>query len=211
MEMSGTRQIMASQADVWRALNDPVVLRKCIPGCESLEKIDDANLKGVVALRMGPMALKFAGDVALSNLNPPNSYRLSGSGKAGVAGFASGFADVVLAPKDGGTELTYKVESTVGGRMAQLGSRLIDATAAQLAGEFFDKFASEVGPAPVAAIAAAAAGGKDGAASGATAAVAKSPARAVTAANRSGMPAWMWALAAIALVAALVYILKGLH
>ena len=201
MEMSGSRQIQAAQDVVWRALNDPVILQKCIPGCESLEKIDDTTMKGVVALRMGPMALKFAGDVALSNLNPPTSYRLTGSGKAGPAGFASGFADVKLAPKDGGTELSYKVESTVGGRMAQLGSRLIDATAAQLAGEFFDKFAAEVAPAPVPS--AAAASGQGGSAAAA-------PARSVAKASGSGMPAWMWAVAAVALVAALVYILKGL-
>ena len=150
MEMSGSRQINAPQADVWRNLNDPAVLQRCIPGCESLEKVDDSNLKGVVAIRLGPMALRFNGDVQLSNINPPSSYRLSGSGKAGPAGFANGFADVSLAPKDGGTLLSYKVESTVGGRMAQLGARLIDATAAQLAGEFFDKFAAEFVPAAAA-------------------------------------------------------------
>ncbi len=195
MEMSGSRQIQAAQDVVWRALNDPAVLQKCIPGCETLEKIDDANMKGVVALRMGPMALKFSGDVQLSNLKPPNSYRLTGSGKAGPAGFASGFADVTLAPKDGGTELSYKVESTVGGRMAQLGSRLIDATAAQLAGEFFDTFAAEVAPASVPSAAVASG-------SNSSAAAAKS--------GGSGMPAWMWGIAAIVLVAAVVYILKGM-
>lgn len=207
MEMSGSRQIMASQAEVWRALNDPAVLQRCIPGCESLEKIDDTNMKGVVGLRMGPMALKFAGDVALSNLNPPKSYRLTGSGKAGPAGFASGFADVTLATKDGGTELSYKVESTVGGRIAQLGSRLIDATAAHLAGEFFDKFAAELAPAPMAA-AGPAAGAGAGAGGGFAIA---STAKAVAKTGGSGMPAWLWAIAAAIFVAAVVYILKGMH
>jgi len=176
MQMSGTRQIAAPQAEVWRKLNDPEVLKRCIPGCESLEKTDDANMKGVVAVKLGPMALRFNGDVQLSNINAPNSYRLSGSGKAGPAGFASGFADVKLEPKDGGTLLTYNVESTVGGRMAQLGARLIDATAAQLAGQFFDKFAAEVAPTAAATAGAAAASGAG-----------------VTAARR-GLPIWAWAI-----------------
>jgi len=196
MEMSGTRQIQAAQADVWRALNDPAVLKKCIPGCESLEKLDDTHMKGTVALRMGPMALKFSGDVALSNLNPPNSYRLTGSGKAGPAGFASGFADVVLAPKGSGTELSYKVESSVGGRIAQLGARLIDATAAQLAREFFDTFAAEVAPAP--ALAAASVPGA-------------AASRATAPAKPSGMPMWGWGVAVLAVIGALIYAFKWLH
>ena len=196
MEMSGTRQIQAPQAEVWRKLNDPDVLQRCIPGCETLEKIDDTNMKGVVAMRLGPMALRFTGDVQLSNLNPPTSYRLTGSGKAGPAGFASGFADVSLLPKDGGTELSYKVESTVGGRMAQLGARLIDATAAQLAGEFFDKFAAEVAPAPVSL---------DGSAG--TAATG----RASVAAKATGTPVWLWAVIVIAVLAALIYAFQWMH
>ncbi len=199
MEMSGTRQIQAPQADVWKKLNDPAVLQRCIPGCESLEKIDDTNMKGVVALKLGPMAIRFNGDVRLSNLNPPNSYRLTGSGKAGPAGFASGFADVSLLPKDGGTELTYKVESTVGGRIAQLGARLIDATAAQLAGEFFDKFAAEVTPAM-----AVAAGASAISAAGRTAPPGKS-------AGSSSMPAWAWGVLALGVIAALIYAFKFMH
>jgi uncharacterized protein len=200
MEMSGSRQINASQAEVWRALNDPAVLQRSIPGCEALEKIDDTNMKGTVALRLGPMALKFSGDVQLSNLNPPNSYRLTGSGKAGPAGFASGFADVTLVPKDGGTELTYKVESTVGGRMAQLGARLIDATAAQLAGEFFDKFAAEVAPAPVPSAAVAGAASSTSVGPGA----AKEGYSISKQLAKSGIPVWLWIAVAVTVVAALI-------
>ncbi len=198
MEMSGTRQIQASQAAVWRALNDPAILQKCIPGCEALEKLDDTNMKGTVALRMGPMALKFTGDVVLSNINAPNSYRLTGSGKAGPAGFASGFADVTLAPKDGGTELSYKVESTVGGKIAQLGSRLIDATAAQLAGQFFDKFAAEVAPPAAAAPAAVGASVPQAAREGYS--LRKQLAK-------TGIPIWLWVAVAIAILASLVRLL----
>lgn len=147
MEMSGSRQLPAPQAEVWRKLNDVDVLKRCIPGCETLEKTGENDLKATVALRLGPMSVRFNGDVQLQNLNPPNSYRIAGQGKGGPAGFASGHADVTLAPKDGGTLLSYAVQSTVGGKIAQLGARLIDATAAQLADEFFAKFAAEF-PAP---------------------------------------------------------------
>jgi len=194
MQMSGSRQIAAPQAEVWRKLNDPETLKRCIPGCESLEKTDDTNMKGVVSVKLGPMALKFNGDVQLSNLDPPKSYRLSGSGKAGPAGFASGFADVTLDPKDGGTLLSYKVDSTVGGRMAQLGARLIDAAAAQLAGQFFDNFAAELAPA-------APAGAASVAASGRLAASAKS----------GGVPVWGWLLLAAVVLAALYYLFARSH
>jgi uncharacterized protein len=192
MQMSGTRQIAAAQAEVWRNLNDPEVLKRCIPGCESLEKTDDANMKGVVAIKLGPMALRFNGDVQLSNINAPNSYRLSGKGKAGPAGFASGFADVKLEPKDGGTLLTYNVESTVGGRMAQLGARLIDATAAQLAGQFFDKFAAEVAPAAAAT-------------AGAAVAASAASGSGATAAGR-WLPIWAWAIIGLIVLAALYFL-----
>jgi len=190
MQMSGTRQIAAPQAEVWRKLNDAEVLKRCIPGCESLEKTDDTNMKGVVAVKLGPMALRFNGDVQLSNIDAPKSYRLAGSGKAGPAGFASGFADVKLEPKDGGTLLTYNVESTVGGRMAQLGARLIDATAAQLAGQFFDKFAAEMAPA---------------AAMPAGIGPSAMPARAAQPAR--SLPVWGWVVLGLIVLAALYYLL----
>ena len=196
MEMTGSRQIAASQAEVWRALNDPAILKKCIPGCESLDKSDDTHMKGVVALKLGPMSLRFNGDVQLENLNPPDSYRLTGSGKAGPAGFASGYADVTLAPKEGGTLLTYNVQSNVGGKIAQMGARLIDATAASLAGQFFDKFAAEVAPA---------------AATIASGAVTAAAARSSMPAASSGpfsMPRWAWLIAAAVALAVIWYLMQ---
>jgi uncharacterized protein len=151
MKMSGTRQIQAPQADVWAKLNDVDVLKRCIPGCESLEKVGDNDLKSTVAVKMGPMNVRFSGAVTLSDLDPPTSYRISGKGQGGAAGFASGGANVHLAPQDGGTLLTYDVDATVGGKIAQLGARLIDATAASLANQFFDRFAAELAPAAAAA------------------------------------------------------------
>ena len=154
MKMSGTRQIQAPQADVWAKLNDVDVLKRCIPGCESLEKVGDNDLKSTVAVKIGPMNVRFSGAVTLSDLNPPTSYRISGKGQGGAAGFASGGANVKLQPRgdgaDGGTLLTYDVDATVGGKIAQLGARLIDATAASLANQFFDRFAAELAPATAA-------------------------------------------------------------
>ena len=139
MDMEGSETIAASVEDVWAALNDPEVLKACIPGCESLEKTSDTELAAVAALKIGPVKAKFAGEVTLSNLNPPHSYTISGEGKGGVAGFAKGGADVSLAPSDdGGTLLTYVVKADVGGKIAQLGSRLIDSTAKKLARQFFE-------------------------------------------------------------------------
>ena len=187
MEMSGSRQIAAPQARVWGSLNDAEVLKRCIPGCETLEKSDDTHMKGVVALKLGPMALRFNGDVQLENLNPPNSYRLTGSGKAGPAGFASGFADVKLQANDGGTLLTYSVQSNVGGKIAQMGARLIDATAAQLAGQFFDKFAAEVAPAT------------------ATGGNMAGPATTAAQSQPFSMPRWAWLILAAVVLVALWY------
>jgi uncharacterized protein len=190
MEMTGSRQLAASQSEVWRKLNDPEVLQRCIPGCESLEKIDDTHLKAAAALRLGPMAIKFTGEVELQNLNPPNSYRISGSGKGGPAGFASGYADVKLEPKDGGTLLSYQVNSTVGGKIAQLGSRLIDATAAQLAGQFFDKFAIEVETVA------------------APDQVAKGPTKTIDKPSAGAFPSWMiWAGVGLLVLLALYYLI----
>jgi carbon monoxide dehydrogenase subunit G len=145
MKMSGTRQLPASQADVWAALNDVDVLKRCIPGCQSLEKLSDTELKATVGLKVGPINAKFNGDVTLSDLNPPNSYRISGTGKGGAAGSATGGANVSLAANGGGTELTYDVDAKVSGKIAQLGARLIDATAASLSNKFFDNLAAEFG------------------------------------------------------------------
>lgn len=145
VDMSGEERIEAPIAEVWAALNDPAVLKACIPGCESLEKKTDTELAAVVSLKIGPIKAKFSGEVTLQNLNPPRSYTLVGEGKGGIAGFAKGGADVVLT-EDGpdATVLSYTARADVGGKIAQLGSRLIASTSKKLAGEFFSKFGDTV-------------------------------------------------------------------
>jgi carbon monoxide dehydrogenase subunit G len=131
---------------VWQALNDPEVLKACIPGCESLEKRSDTEMAATVVLRIGPVKATFQGQVELSNLDPPHSYTISGEGKGGIAGFAKGGADVKLAEDGpGATILSYTVKADVGGKIAQLGSRLIDSTSRKLAGQFFSNFGSRLG------------------------------------------------------------------
>ncbi len=146
MDMQGSERIHAPVDAVWKALNDPDVLRQAIPGCESLEKTSDTTMVAKVVLKIGPIKAKFEGAVELLNLNPPHSYTISGEGKGGLAGFAKGGADVSL-ESDGpsATVLTYVVKAEVGGKIAQLGSRLIDSTSKKLAAEFFSKFGSAVG------------------------------------------------------------------
>jgi hypothetical protein len=157
MDMTGEYRIAAPRDKVWQSLNDPAILQQCIPGCEALEKISDTELDGKVKAKVGPVSARFGGKVTLSDLDPPNSYKISGEGTGGAAGFAKGGAAVDLRDDNGATVLSYKVEANVGGKLAQIGSRLIDATARQMAENFFSKFAQVVGgPAPAAAAAAAA-------------------------------------------------------
>jgi hypothetical protein len=146
MDMTGERRIAAPKAAVWAALNDPEVLRESIPGCQSLEKVSDTEFKAVATLAIGPMKATFHGGVTLSDIDAPNSYRISGQGQGGAVGFAKGHADVKLAEDGDGTLLSYVVKADIGGKLAQLGSRLIDATAKKLAGEFFDSFSEVVAP-----------------------------------------------------------------
>jgi carbon monoxide dehydrogenase subunit G len=150
MIMEGEERIAAPVATVWAALNDAEVLKSSIPGCQSLEKKSDTELAATVVLKIGPIKATFLGAVTLSDLNPPHGYRISGEGKGGIAGFAKGGADVTLRP-DGtdATVLRYAAKADVGGKIAQLGSRLIDSTAKKLAGEFFQSFAQKVGAPPV--------------------------------------------------------------
>ena len=140
MHMSGEQRIAASRQRVWEALNDPEVLRQCIPGCQSLTKEADDRLAAVAEVKIGPIGARFKGLITLSDLDPPNGYRISGQGSGGVAGSAKGGATVRLRDEAGATILSYDVEAEVGGRMAQLGGPLIDATAKQLAQKFFAKF-----------------------------------------------------------------------
>jgi carbon monoxide dehydrogenase subunit G len=144
MNMTGERFIAAPRLAVWSALNDPEVLKACIPGCESLEKISDTQMKAVAGIKLGPVSAKFQGQVTLSDLDPPNGYRISGEGKGGPAGFAKGGAEVRLIDQNAGTLLTYSVDAQVGGKIAQVGARLIDATARTMAEQFFKKFAALV-------------------------------------------------------------------
>lgn len=144
MTMNGEVQLAAAREVVWTKLNDPEVLKQCIPGCEELNKLSDTELQAVAVIKIGPVKAKFKGRVQLSDLDPPNGYKISGEGEGGVAGFAKGGATVKLTDKDGGTLLTYDVESQIGGKLAQLGQRLVQGTAKKLADDFFTKFAATV-------------------------------------------------------------------
>ena len=187
MEMAGERRIAAPAQKVWEALNDPAVLRACIPGCQSLERDGDDRFNAVAEVKIGPIGARFKGAVALSDLDPPRGYTISGQGSGGVAGNAKGTAKVRLSPDGAGTLLSYTVEAQVGGRMAQLGGPLIDATARQMADRFFAKFGEVVGgeaaPAPVGVATAQAA-----------APIAATAPASAPAASGGGFP-WTWTVA----------------
>jgi len=146
MTMTGEVQLAAPRSVVWEKLNDPEVLKACIPGCESLDKISDTEFQAVATNKIGPVKARFKGKVALSDLDPPNGYRISGEGDGGVAGFAKGGATVALTDNESGTLLTYNVEAQIGGKLAQLGQRLVNGVAKKLADQFFEKFAAAVNP-----------------------------------------------------------------
>ena len=151
MDMTGERRIPAPRETVWQALNDPEVLKASIPGCESLEKLSDTDMKATAAVRIGPISARFTGNVHLADIDPPNGYTISGEGQGGVAGFAKGGAKVHLDDDGVGTLLRYDVHAQVGGKIAQLGARLIDASAKQMADAFFDRFSAHVSPPAAAA------------------------------------------------------------
>lgn len=151
MDMTGQYRIPAPREVVWEALNDPEVLKACIPGCESLTRTSDTTMTAKVVAKVGPVRATFNGEVTLSNINPPESYTISGEGKGGAAGFARGGADVKLTEDGEETVLDYAVKATVGGKLAQVGARLIDSTAKKMADEFFSSFVAKVAaPSPVA-------------------------------------------------------------
>ena len=145
MDMNGEYQIAAPRQRVWEALNDPEVLRQCIPGCEEIVKLSDVEWTAKVTAKVGPVKAKFGGKVTLSDLDPPNGYTITGEGTGGAAGFAKGGAAVKLVDQGDGTLLSYTVKAQVGGKLAQIGSRLIDGASRKMAEEFFGNFAARLG------------------------------------------------------------------
>ncbi|SOC44215.1 hypothetical protein SAMN05892877_112111 [Rhizobium subbaraonis] len=137
MDMTGEERIAAPREAVWAALNDPETLKACIPGCQSLTMKSPTELEATVKIKVGPVSATFNGEVTLSNLNPPESYTIAGEGKGGIAGFARGGADVTLTEEGSETLLSYTVRAEIGGKLAQLGARLIDSTSKKLASQFF--------------------------------------------------------------------------
>jgi carbon monoxide dehydrogenase subunit G len=147
MTMTGEAVLPADRNKVWAALNDPEVLKACIPGCQELEKASDTEFQATVKASVGPVKATFKGRVELLDLDPPNGYRIAGEGQGGVAGFAKGGAKVRLEDADGGgTRMTYDVEAQIGGKLAQLGGRLINGVAKKYADEFFANFAKRLAP-----------------------------------------------------------------
>ena len=147
MEMSGEQRIPLPQQRVWEALNDPEILKACIPGCENIERVSDNEYKVALTAAIGPVKAKFSGKLLLSDIKPPNSYSLAFEGSGGAAGFGKGGAQVSLAPEGGGTLLTYKATASVGGKLAQIGSRLIEGVAKKMSDDFFARFNRTVAPA----------------------------------------------------------------
>jgi carbon monoxide dehydrogenase subunit G len=196
MDMTGEVRLPAPRETVWQALNDPEILKQSIPGCEEIVKLSDTEMTARVSAKVGPVSARFSGKVTLSDLDPPNGYTISGEGQGGVAGFAKGGAQVSLKDDSGGTMLSYKVQAQVGGKLAQIGSRLIDATARKMADEFFTRFAAAVGagasaPAPAA---------------GAIAAPVASPSDRPAETSGARVPPFVWAAILTGLVALLLYL-----
>ncbi len=189
MDITGEHRIPAPRDAVWKALNDPAILQQCIPGCKALEKISDNQFKGTVAAKVGPVSATFTGEVTLSDLDPPNGYTLSGKGQGGAAGFASGECKVALRQDGSDTILTYTADAKIGGKLAQLGARLVDGTVKKMAGEFFTTFTRLVG----------------GAATKAAAPAASVPVAPQPAAAGGGIGPLVWAGGLIAIVALLLW------
>ena len=184
MDMQASRQLAVTQQQAWDALNDPEVLKRCIAGCDRVEATAPQQYAVGVALRIGPVSAKFSGKIDLSELDPPNSYTLSFEGKGGPAGFGKGDARVKLIANETGCLLDYTVHAQVGGKVAQLGQRLVDGAAMSMAEDFFKRFDEEMQRRHPAAI-------------GAPEAPAAVPAKT----GLAGVPAWVWIAGALALVA----------
>jgi len=145
MQLTSSRTVPASVETTWAALNDPETLKACIPGCETIERVSDTEFRVAMTARVGPVSAKFSGKIVLADLVPPTSYRLSFEGQGGGAGFARGEAKVALASEPNGTRIDYTANAQVGGKLAQIGSRLVDAAAAKVADDFFARFVETVG------------------------------------------------------------------
>ena len=199
MDMSGDYQIAASKEDVWAALNDPDMLKRAIPGAETVEKLSDTEFEAVVKAKIGPVSARFKGKVTLTDIDPPNGYTISGEGSGGAAGFAKGSAKVRLDEAAGGTRLSYEVHATVGGKLAQIGQRLIDSTAAKMAAEFFTNFSRLAGGEPITA-------DQLPGEHPETDAIAPTDAPMLPDEDAGGLSPWIWGLALIAGLAILIYI-----
>ncbi len=200
MDMTGSERIAAPRERVYAALNDPEILKAAIPGCEAIEKTSDTEMTATVVTKVGPVKAKFQGAVTLSDLDPPHGYTISGEGKGGPAGFAKGGAKVRLEEDGAATVLHYEVKADVGGKLAQLGSRLIDGTAKKLSCEFFSRFAELVAEPQAEAAAAPAAEAP---------AVEAPPAAAAPAPAAAGSRLWIWALGALVVAIAAYVLLSG--
>lgn len=197
MELKGEQLIPASQHRTWEALNDPEVLKACIPGCETLERTEDGGFSATMALRIGPVSAKFKGRLMLSDVQAPTAYTIHFDGQGGMAGFGKGSAQVQLQTAEGGTRLVYEAKAQVGGKLAQVGSRLVDAAAGKITNDFFQAFCARVGA--------------DAAAAGEVLSAAVKPAAEVVdtvpAQGSPGLPSWVWWAggAALAVVGLLVF------
>ncbi|HQS31064.1 carbon monoxide dehydrogenase subunit G [Polaromonas sp.] len=192
MDMQGSRQLAISQQQAWDALNDPAVLKACIPGCDKVEPTGENQYTIGMALKIGPVSAKFSGKITLSEINPPASYKLSFEGQGGPAGFGKGSAEVKLTPNEGGCELSYTVHASVGGKIAQLGQRLIDGAAKSMAEDFFRRFDEEMQ--------------RQHPESYAAKAEATAPSGAAPATGaKGGIPAWVWG-AGVVLAAVVAYL-----
>ncbi|WP_137920476.1 carbon monoxide dehydrogenase subunit G [Hydrogenophaga sp. 2FB] len=192
MDMQGSRTLAVTQQQAWEALNDPEMLKACIPGCEKFEATEPNTYAVTTAIKIGPVAARFSGRVLLSDIVPPQSYKIGFDAQGGVAGFGKGEAAVQLTPKDTGCELGYTVHSTVGGKIAQLGQRLIDGAAKSLAEDFFRRFDEALQS-------------RYPSAATTTAAVVAAPAPVAS----KGMPSWAWAAIAIVVAAVIYMTTKG--
>ena len=208
MDMTGDFRIAAPREAVWKALNDPEILRQSIPGCEELQKTADNEFTAKVTVKVGPVKARFTGKVTLSDLDPPNGYKISGEGQGGPAGFAKGGADVKLASDGDGTVLSYNVNAAIGGKLAQIGARLIDGTAHKLAEDFFGRFASLVSAGAAPAVAAGPAAVEPAPTPAPVAAPSQPAAPSAEAAPGRGLKPWVWVVGLI-VVAILLLVYFG--